>query len=622
MENKIEVGINIPSHNSDKLKAHDPPVRTITLNPGMYNVPAGFVAQRSVTVDQFRKDVKAKASQILEGNKAVIDDIQQKYKDSDGPAWKSLKTAMAKDQELGRAEYEAHEKLGLQEHYYEMAHYHPYDAANNQNITQRKAELDDAKNNYENIKSARRLLRGSYPEIVAVDVYNQDVKGLFSKRIGIQASNEEIGPAMASGFEKIKDDIDKSIDKINNDDVPLETLSYVLDEVRKDPKYSDRQDEINGWIEGEQSKDKWIKIGTSGIATVAGLGSTLFGGLPAFVLAGIGAGAGAGGAIYNLERSGDLFDVSQSQRVGNQLSDASYEEAKSDLVMSGVDLVLSGLDAVAVVKSWKGLSKIPDASKLVEKGEEAAHLSQVEKPVAKSVEELKYPEIEAKNANKAESVANKPENEYDAIRDVDGPKTAQTKIPNRNKLSDLSEAELDQVKKVSTFKPLGVSKKNAKQFLLESEEGKELLRLTKESAGPDASIDEVIDRAIGYVQTGEELPKIQHIDKPLVKIVPKGQGVSDYSPFFTTMDDLKAAQKANRPLSDMFGLPAASDSPAYDVFQIKPKSGATAFESTIAPTQELGGKLTTRGGAKQIIVPNRKQFSSPVRLFSITDNVR
>jgi hypothetical protein len=431
MENKIEVGINIPSHNSDKLKAHDPPVRTITLNPGMYNVPAGFVAQRSVTVDQFRKDVKAKASQILEGNKAVIDDIQQKYKDSDGPAWKSLKTAMAKDQELGRAEYEAHEKLGLQEHYYEMAHYHPYDAANNQNITQRKAELDDAKNNYENIKSARRLLRGSYPEIVAVDVYNQDVKGLFSKRIGIQASNEEIGPAMASGFEKIKDDIDKSIDKINNDDVPLETLSYVLDEVRKDPKYSDRQDEINGWIEGEQSKDKWIKIGTAGIAAVAGLGSTLFGGLPAFVLAGIGAGAGAGGAIYNLERSGDLFDVSQSQRVGNQLSDASYEEAKSDLVMSGVDLVLSGLDAVAVVKSWKGLSKIPDASKLVEKGEEAAHLSQVEKPVAKSVEELKYPEIEAKNANKAESVANKPENEYDAIRDVDGPKTT-TRLDSRH----------------------------------------------------------------------------------------------------------------------------------------------------------------------------------------------
>ena len=207
--------------------------------------------------------------------------------------------------------------------------------------------------------------------------------------------------------------------------------------------------------------------------------------------------------------------------------------------------------------------------------------------------------------------------------DGDVPKKIPEKVtPNRDRLSDLTKAELDQVKKVSTFKPLGVSNKNAKQFLLNSDEGKELLRLTKESAGPDASIDEVIDRAIGYVQTGKDLPKIQHVDRPLVKIVTKGQGVSDYSPFFTTMDDLKAAQKSNRPLSDMFGLPAASDSPAYDVFQIEPKSGAIVFMSKIAPTQELGGKLTTRGGANQIIIPNRKQFSSPERLFSITDNIR
>ena len=141
-----------------------------------------------------------------------------------------------------------------------------------------------------------------------------------------------------------------------------------MDEVRKDPRYSELQDEINGWIEGEQSKDKWIKIGTAGISTAAGLASLAFGGWPSIVLAGIGVGTGAGGAIYNLERSVDLFDVSQSQRVGHQLSETSYENAKSDLIMSGVDLALSGLDAAAVVKSWKGLSNIAEASTL-KKGE-------------------------------------------------------------------------------------------------------------------------------------------------------------------------------------------------------------------------------------------------------------
>jgi hypothetical protein len=62
------------------------------------------------------------------------------------------------------------------------------------------------------------------------------------------------------------------------------------------------------------------------------------------------------------------------------------------------------------------------------------------------------------------------------------------------------------------LKPLGVSKNDAKKFLLDTDEGKELLRLTRKSAGPDASVDEVIDRAIGYVQTGDDLPKLKHVD--------------------------------------------------------------------------------------------------------------
>ncbi|MEJ2670294.1 MAG: hypothetical protein P8077_08655, partial [Gammaproteobacteria bacterium] len=413
----------IACHNSDDLQAHDAPISTMALNPLKYHVPAESVAKRSVTVDQYQEDVKAKASQILERNKAIIDDIQKKYKDSEAPAWQSLKKAMAKDQELRRAEYEAHEELGLQEHYYEVAKYHPYDSTSYHDIDQREAELDTAKNSYEKIKSARKLLRTGYPEIVALDVYNQDAKGLFSKRIDREASNEEMGQAMASGFEKIKDDIDESYEKINNDDVPLETLSNVLDEVRKDPKYSELQDEINGWIEGEQSKDKWIKTGAAGLATLAGLGSLAFGGLPGMVLAGIGTGVGAGGAIYNLERSVDLFDIAQSQRVGEQLSQASYEEAKFDMVMGGVDLALSGIDAVSVVKSWKGLSKVTDGSTLMEKGEDAAHLAWAEKPIAKAVEEPKYAEIDAQKANMAENLAKKSENEYVVIRDVDGPKT-------------------------------------------------------------------------------------------------------------------------------------------------------------------------------------------------------
>ncbi|MEJ2458924.1 MAG: hypothetical protein P8Y58_12595 [Novosphingobium sp.] len=80
----------IACHNSDDLQAHDAPISTMALNPHKYHVPAEFVAKRSVTVDQYQEDVKAKASQILEKNKTIIDDIQKKYKDSDAPVWQSL----------------------------------------------------------------------------------------------------------------------------------------------------------------------------------------------------------------------------------------------------------------------------------------------------------------------------------------------------------------------------------------------------------------------------------------------------------------------------------------------------------------------------------------------------
>ncbi len=167
-----------------------------------------------------------------------------------------------------------------------------------------------------------------------------------------------------------------------------------------------------------------------------------------------------------------------------------------------------------------------------------------------------------------------------------------------------------------------MSRKEALNFLSNTDDGKELLKTVSESAAPGTKRKVVLDRAIDYIQTGKGVPELQKIETPLVKIVPKGKGVSEYSPFFTTMDELKAAQSTGRPLSDVFGLPAISDSASYDVFQIKPLGKATAFKSKIAPTKELGGKFITNGGADQIIVTNRNQFSAPERLFSIKDNVR
>jgi|GEM_PF-4378091 hypothetical protein len=50
--------------------------------------------------------------------------------------------------------------------------------------------------------------------------------------------------------------------------------------------------------------------------------------------------------------------------------------------------------------------------------------------------------------------------------------------------------------------------------------------------------------------------------------------------------------------------------------QITPNKGVVGFESTVAPTT-VNGVPNTVGGAKQIIVVDRNQFTPPVKTGSI-----
>jgi hypothetical protein len=54
---------------------------------------------------------------------------------------------------------------------------------------------------------------------------------------------------------------------------------------------------------------------------------------------------------------------------------------------------------------------------------------------------------------------------------------------------------------------------------------------------------------------------------------------------------------------------------------IVPKSpNVKVFQSEIAPTSELGGKITTHGGGIQILVSNRSEFSTPIKTDQLADN--
>jgi hypothetical protein len=177
------------------------------------------------------------------------------------------------------------------------------------------------------------------------------------------------------------------------------------------------------------------------------------------------------------------------------------------------------------------------------------------------------------------------------------------------------------VKESKSFETHGVSTQAAENYL-RTPDGHRYLDLLIE-ADEQASIQEIRQRATDQIRSGRELPRLETIDEPLVKIVPRG--IPDkslpYSPFFARQSAFEDAIAQGRSLSDYFGLPVRSEAQVYDIYQIRPNGPTEVFVNTVAPTSELAGRVTKPGGAEQYLVPNRSLYSDAVRIGSIGNDL-
>jgi len=139
------------------------------------------------------------------------------------------------------------------------------------------------------------------------------------------------------------------------------------------------------------------------------------------------------------------------------------------------------------------------------------------------------------------------------------------------------------LKKAQTFKPIGLSRDEVFDYLA-SKDGQLYLDKLR-AAAPDASAETLFERAVSQIASGSNVPEVTVMKSPLVKIVPHGEnGISDYSPFFTTMDELKAAALRKTSLAEELGLPLVSEAPRYSIFEITPLKPTEVFVSQVAPT--------------------------------------
>ena len=80
-----------------------------------------------------------------------------------------------------------------------------------------------------------------------------------------------------------------------------------------------------------------------------------------------------------------------------------------------------------------------------------------------------------------------------------------------------------------------------------------------QEADPAASTSKLAERAINQLTSGRELPRMETIDEPLVKIVPRGEPVSPHSPFFARQSAFEDAIARGHNLSEHFALPERSE---------------------------------------------------------------
>jgi filamentous hemagglutinin len=136
------------------------------------------------------------------------------------------------------------------------------------------------------------------------------------------------------------------------------------------------------------------------------------------------------------------------------------------------------------------------------------------------------------------------------------------------------------------------------------------------------SQDDAFRYAGNLINTGSNLPQsmVANQNTELIKVVPKGipngDTVGNYSPFFMTREQYNALSSVPvDQIANRLGLPAEQairgSQLGFDVYSMKPVPGSnpTVFTSQVAPVQQ--GAYSASGGAQQVLVPNRSQWTDP-----------
>lgn len=138
------------------------------------------------------------------------------------------------------------------------------------------------------------------------------------------------------------------------------------------------------------------------------------------------------------------------------------------------------------------------------------------------------------------------------------------------------------------------------------------------AGSPGISEAKVIEYTQEWIQSGRALPSPATAapGSVLVKVVPKGEGVTPYTPYWMSTEQARAvATMTPEQAGKALGLPAEQAweilNGGVDFYAITPKAGflPKVFVSDIASTGQ--GAVTNVARGQQVIVPNRSLWTEP-----------
>ncbi|PTB20309.1 hypothetical protein C9I57_14705 [Trinickia symbiotica] len=141
------------------------------------------------------------------------------------------------------------------------------------------------------------------------------------------------------------------------------------------------------------------------------------------------------------------------------------------------------------------------------------------------------------------------------------------------------------------------------------------------AGSPNLTDQQLKGLVAGYIESGSTLPSMGQAAPGtiLIKVVPKGDGVNPVSGYWMSPQQAQAiATMTPEQVGQILGLPAAQAANilrnGMDFYAITPKAGSTpnVFVSNVAGTAQ--GSATMPGGAQQVIVPNRGQWTAPTKV--------